>query len=355
MFAEITIAILLILIIVGFTIYFYIQIKKTKDSINDVKNVEEENIKLINSIKSTYPDKNQLDATNVSLSNAIITQQKKYELLKKENIENVESQFIDLETKFKEFVDNKNEIYNQYSSNFDTKQLTVDGFTFMNQGNSLSILSEVPGQTISLNDIQTSSLNTSNLQIGSFNFSASNGEMMINSGNNNSKINFASDVHMTNVFANTMNISGKMNFASVDSPTTFDLSPEGDLRLIMSRGSNGMSPFRSFDIVDDAGKIVHKFDVSGTATHVGDVNITGSCINFGSNHGNICYDTGRGINILGGQCNIVTVSDNMNAGSLTTNTLGIGNLSITSSNGNLVVVDTKTNNSLGTIAYMQQI
>lgn len=357
MFAEITIAILLLIIVAGFSVYFFLQIKKTKDSINQAKKVEEENIKLINSIRSTHPSNSQLESTHVSLSNAIINNNKKMDVLQN----TIDDKLLDIQTttdsNLKGYIYNQNKQYADYSKAFSTLELNIGDFQFSSDDNILTIMGTGSNnKSIKYTDFNTSSLSTSNLSIGPFNIEAdSRGDMNFRSSSAYSKINFLNNVTMSNVIANDIVLHGKLNFASIDTPTTFDLSPEGNLRLIMEKGSNGTSSFRSFDILNDSGQISHKFDSTGTATHQGDVNITGSCIKFGSNNGNICYDIGKGMTILGGNCNVVTISDNMNTGSLSTKTLGIGELSITSSNGSLVVLDNRTNSILGNIAYMQQI
>lgn len=352
MIAEITIALLVISLVVAFGIYFYLEIKKSNKKMKEVHDVEAENAKKIKDILTTYPKQKEYLASITKEINDSKTNQLEQIDTTRTIIQNdIESYYKSFSNSFGDSNTRTNDVINSFATEFSTNNLKVDGFSFSKDVDTLKILNN-DGGYIKTDNLSANSLATSNISLGGFFIANSNQELHFSGPG---KINFMSDVTMSNISAQSMNITGRLNFADINSPTTFDMSPEGNMRIIMERGSNGISPFRSFDVVNEGGTVVHKFDIQGNATHDKDVIINGKCISFGSNNGNICYDTGNGINIQGGYCNVVTISDNINTGSLSTNVLDIGSLSITSSNGNLVVIDNNTNDTLGSIALMQMI
>ena len=353
MIAEITIALLVISLVVAFGIYFYLEIKKSNKKMQEVHDIEAANAKKIKEISTNYPNQTKyLTSITNQISDSTNMQKQQIDITKGNIQEEIDSYYKTFSDSFGASNTAINDTINTFASEFSTNNLTVDGFSFSKDGgDTLKILNN-DGGYINTDSLRANSLATSNIALGGFFIANSNQELHFSGPG---KINFMSDVTMSNISAQSMNITGRLNFADINSPTTFDMSPEGNMRIIMERGSNGISPFRSFDVVNEGGTVVHKFDIQGNATHDKDVIINGKCISFGSNNGNICYDTGKGVNIQGGYCNVVTISDNINTGSLSTNVLDIGSLSITSSNGNLVVIDNNTNDTLGSIALMQMI
>ena len=354
MIAEITIALLVISLVVAFGIYFYLEISKSNKKMKEVHKVEEENARKIESILITYPKNTEyLTSITNQISDSKNTQKSQIDTTKGYIQSAVDSYYNTFYNSYSDSNKRTDNLINSYANEFSTNKLNVDGFSFAKDGNALSIANNSTNNSyINTNSLSAKSLTTSNISLGGFFIANSNQELYFSGPG---KINFMSDVTMSNISAQSMNITGRLNFADINSPTTFDMSPQGDMRITMERGSNGISPYRSFDVVNEKGNTVHKFDIQGNASHSKDVIIHGKCLSFGSNNGNICYDTGNGINIHGGYCNVVTISDNINTGSLSTNVLDIGSLSITSSNGNLVVIDRNTNGTLGSIALMQMI
>lgn len=333
MIAELTISILLIAVVVGFGVFFYLKIKKTNEEYDIIKRIEEENSDIIKTFQDKYINKS-------TFSNVLSTNNT--------NIQNIKD---GITSKYDSILKQNGDYISGYKDKISTKELTVDGFTFSKEFNNLNIYSSSSNNNMYIDKLGASSLLTNELQIGDYGITHSNNDLYISG---TGKVNF-NDVTMSNVAANTMFVSGKLNFANINNPTSIEVSPEGDMQFVMHTGSNGTTSSRAFNIVNDKGNVVHKFDIQGNAVHNGDVNINGKCLYFGSNNGDICYDLDKGMTIKGGLCNVVTVSANMNAGSLSTNTLSLGSLSLTSSNNKIVVVDNKTNQPMGNISYMQSI
>jgi hypothetical protein len=167
------------------------------------------------------------------------------------------------------------------------------------------------------------------------------------SGNNRIIMN---DVNSSNVKTSTVNVGGKLNFTDLRNPTTFDVSPEGDLRLIMQHGSNGISQLRSFDIVDTYGTKHHEFDIYGNAKSK-NITIDGECINFKNSNNSICYKGGQGIKITSDNSNnVLDINNTLQTNTLNTKSINLGGLILTSSNGMLSVY--QDNKMLGNVSYV---
>ena len=362
MIIEIVIGILLLAVVAGFTVYFLLLVKKKDDKYKELVILEDNNKTSLDFINSNNPKIIEVNS-NLSVIYSDI------DLYKKD----LEKQIKDLSTSFKESVDYNTSLIDAYKSNISTSNLIVDGFSFGKDSVSgkLQISSDLP---IIMNTMSTNILEARNAKIGDFSIYSSNNGLHINNAtnatnatnlNNTNNLNninekagiyFNSDITACNIYGGSVNINGgKLNFASVNSPMTIDISDMGDLRFIMKNGSNGISPDRAIDFVNENGIIAHKFDIQGNSTH-NNMNLNANgCVNFGSNNGNICYKDGEGMYIRGGECNVVHINDNIDTKNLTTKVLGIGNLSITSSNGQLVVVDNSSKEVIGSIAYMNAI
>lgn len=344
MLVEIVIGILLLGVVAGFTVYFLLLVKKTDKKYDDLIIKEDHNKKILDSINSNNPTKLEVSSNFSVISSDV-------ELYKKD----IENRISDLNNSFKQSVDYNTSLIDMYKSNITTSNLVVDGFSFGKDALSgkLQISSELP---MIMNTMSANILEAHNAKIGDFSIYSSNNGLFINNMKEKGGIRFNSDITASNIYSRNMNINGgKLNFTSVDSPTTLDVSDMGDLRFTMKNGSNGILPNRALDIIDDKGVIAHKFDIQGNASHNNMSLNANGCVNFGSNNGNICYKDGEGMYIRGGACNVVHINDNMDTKNLTTGVLGIGNLSITSSNGQLIVIDSSSKEVIGNIAYMNSV
>lgn len=344
MIIEIVIGILLLCVVAGFTVYFLLLVKKNDKKYNDLIIIEEQNKIALEYINLNNPSKVEVNSNFGAISSNVENYKK-----------DIENQLKDLNAYFKERVDYNTSLIDMYKNNITTSNLFVDGFSFGKDtvSGKLQISSELP---LIMNTMSANILEARNAKIGDFSIYSSNNGLSINSKNEKGGIYFNSDITASNIYGRNMNITGgKLNFASVDSPTTIDVSSMGDLRVIMKQGSSGVLPNRSIDIINEKGTIAHQFDIQGNSTHNNMSLNANGCVNFGSNNGNICYKNGEGMYIRGGGCNVVHINDNMDTKNLTTNVLGIGNLSITSSNGQLVVIDRLTKDVIGNIAYMNSV
>jgi hypothetical protein len=228
---------------------------------------------------------------------------------------------------------------------FSTSNLNVNGFVLMSDtSNNLSIGNA--NQTLGIN-MMDNMVNFSNMK--SYNANFDNAQI----GN---ELQVANGINL--------NQSGKLNFAAVDSSYTMDVDRANNLRLSMALGSN--ADFGIFSqLTNQSPEKVHSFDSLGNSSHAGNIKMKVSkCIvmNDGpaadSNQGKLCYNStvSGGMDIYGGNVNSLTrevnVWDNINVNNsirgsnVTIDNINIGNMNITASNGQLVVMNSNGSRSV---------
>lgn len=312
-------------IVIGFSIYFIISIRKAKKKYEESIEKSKENDDIFNSIKKTYTDKfGQFNSNLITYSN----------------------NYINLQSNIKSNIDNINQ---GISKGVSTSNVYINNdLIITSSNNNIALNSKTP---LSFNSLQAQDMFFSDyLKVGTFTIRDSNGQINMTSTNPLNKV-ITSEILSSNINTKTIGVSGKLNFANVNFPTTLDVSPEGDLRLIMEHGSNGISPFRSFNIMNKYGKALHEFDINGNARS-SNVILGGDCINFKDSNNTICYKSGQGIIFNSANSNNVTnITDTLNADTLNTKSINLGGLVLTSSNGILSVY--QDNKMIGNVSYVK--
>jgi hypothetical protein len=171
--------------------------------------------------------------------------------------------------------------------------------------------------------------------------------------------------------------SGALTFATVGSSYSLDTrGTDCNLRLMMALGSSsnaGFDVFTSASSNQTPATKVHSFDDKGNAMHAGNIVLSGSnCIDMGNGSipkgtdmGKMCYLATKsgGLDIFGGSTNNlsreINVWDNMNVNNMikgsnvtATDTIGLGDVTITTVNGQLILTNNMGGKSILTATPM---
>lgn len=315
---------LIVSIIIAFSIYFVIALRKNKKKYDDIIDENEKVKSLLGNIDTKYSSLSTGFNSNLNtLSNNVIN--------------------------FKgSLTSNMYDINTRLENQIDTSKINIDNKMTIGSSNNNIIFSST--DPLNFDHMYSKDMFfTDYLKVGTFTVRDSNGNMNFSSSSGNNKI-IMNDVNSSNIKTSTVNIGGKLNFTDLKNPTTFDVSPEGDLRLIMQHGSNGISQLRSFDIVDGYGEKHHEFDIYGNARSR-NITIDGECINFKNSNNSICYKGGQGIKITSDNPNdVLDINNTLQTNTLNTRAINLGGLILTSSNGILSVY--QDNKMLGNVSYV---